>query len=83
MADECGVAVKTQAQSTIEFTFALIIILLMAWGMIRIFRWGGMDLAERRWMHDETLVSGATPEQQLNPDFYRSKRLDSAYKKKP
>jgi hypothetical protein len=72
---------KNKAQSTIEFTLVLIIIVLMVWGLIQIFRWSGMDLAERRWTHDQTLINGQTPEEQLNPDFYRAKRLNSVYRK--
>ena len=72
---------STKAQSTIEFTFVLIVIFLMAFGLIRVFRWAGMDLAERRWAHDHTLANEQlTTEEQLNPDFYRPKRMNSVYR---
>ena len=46
-----------RAQSTIEFTFAMIIVLLLVFGLIRIFRWAGMDLAERRWAYDKAMAN--------------------------
>ena len=36
-----------RAQSTIEFTFAMVMIALLIYGLLRIFRWTGMDYAER------------------------------------
>ena len=74
---------RTKAQSTIEFTFVMIAILLLAYGLIRVFRWAGMDLAERRWTHEQVLVNGATAQEQLAPDFYRPKRLNSVFKGTP
>jgi len=71
---------KTKAQSTIEFTFVMIAILLLAYGLIRIFRWAGMDLAERRYEHERVLTSGSNAYDQLKPDFYRPKRLNSFYR---
>jgi len=68
-------------QSTIEFTFAMVIILVLIFGMIRIFRWAGMDLAERRWAHEDTLSANVgSPEEQLTDEFYRSKRMNAAYR---
>ena len=49
---------KSYAQSTIEFTFVLIVIFFLVYGLIRIFRWAGMDLAERRWAYDQHAVVG-------------------------
>ncbi len=69
---------KTRAQSTIEFTFSVIVIVFLAYGLIRVFRWGGMDLAERRWTSDAVLKNESlSVEQQLAPDFYRPKRINA------
>lgn len=68
---------KTLAQSTIEMTFVMVAIFLLAYGMVRIFRWIGMDLSERRYAHETTLTQGADVEQQIKPDFYRPKRVNS------
>ena len=34
-----------KAQSTIEFTFAMVIVALLIFGLIKTFRWVGMDYA--------------------------------------
>ena len=72
--------IMTMGQSTIEFTFVMIAILLLTYGLIRIFCWAGLDLAERRFTHEQVLTNGATAVEQLVPDFYRPKRLNSVYK---
>jgi hypothetical protein len=72
---------RKNAQSTMEFTFVLIVIFFMVYGLIRVFRWGGMDLAERRWAHDTTLSNESLPmENRLAPDFYRPKRINSVFR---
>ena len=71
------------AQSTIEFTFVMVIIFLLAYGLIRIFRWAGLDLAERRWAHEQIITDKSlSTEQQLAPEFYRPKRINSSYRGK-
>jgi hypothetical protein len=47
---------KTKAQSTLEFTFGMIVIVFLVYGMVQIFRWAGMDLVQRRWLQDTTIV---------------------------
>jgi hypothetical protein len=46
-----------KAQSTIEFTFALIVMLFLIYGMVMVFRWAGMDLANRRWSQDHQITA--------------------------
>lgn len=73
---------KTLGQSSIEFTFALVVIFLLAYGLIRIFRWVGMDLAERRWEHEQVLTNQSlSPQEQVKPDFYRPKRINSVFQR--
>ena len=59
-----------KAQSTVEFTFALIVIMFLIYGMVMIFRWGGMDLANRRVAQDAALTTlvGTDPASELNKD---------------
>ena len=60
-----------KAQSTIEFTFAVIAIMFLIYGMIQVFRWAGMDLANRRFIQDNSItkdVVGGDPSSQLNFD---------------
>ena len=72
---------KTKAQSTIEFTLAMIVIVFIIYGMVRVFRWVGMDLAQRRFAQDSTLTNliGTDPSSELNPDFYRYQSMDAIY----
>ena len=48
---------NTKAQSTIEFTFAMVAVMFLIYGMVMVFRWAGMDLANRRYMQDTTLTN--------------------------
>jgi divalent metal cation (Fe/Co/Zn/Cd) transporter len=61
----------TWGQSTIEFTFAMIVIMFLVYGMVQVFRWAGMDLANRRYTQDVLLTTnpaGGDPAAQLNID---------------
>jgi hypothetical protein len=74
---------KLRAQSTIEFTFAMIVIVLLMFCMVKVFRWVGLDLADRRFQQDATLTanppSGSGPEVQLDPNFYTAQPLSAEY----
>ncbi|MCA9408363.1 MAG: hypothetical protein H6755_01520 [Candidatus Omnitrophica bacterium] len=54
-----------KGQAIIEFLFAMIIIMLMIYAMGKIFHWTGADLAARRVKHEEVLMSGSNPQQQI------------------
>ena len=54
-----GQALLTTGQAIMEFTFCMIVVLLMIYGTAMIFRWTGMDLAERRIAHENSLYSDA------------------------
>jgi len=71
-----------KAQSTVEFTYAMIVIMFLVYGMVQIFRWAGMDLAQRRFMQDATLVTfqGTDPSSELaNMDFDQTLPLGAVY----
>ena len=42
----------------LEFLFCMIVIMLMIYSMMMIFRWVGVDMAERRIAHDRVLFQG-------------------------
>ena len=46
----------TTGQVILEFTFSMIIIMLMIYAAIKIFLWAGSDLVERRIDHDRVLT---------------------------
>ena len=71
-----------KAQAIIEFTAGVVILSLIIYGMVEIFRWGMFDMAERRYDHDVMLTDNSlTTEAQLNPDFHQVRPLDADFKK--
>lgn len=72
---------REQGQATIEFTFAIMLTLIMTLALFMVFRWVGLDLANRRYSHEKLLTNDSLrPEQQLNPDFYRPRKIDAAFR---
>ena len=73
-----------KGQLLMEFTFTMIVILLMFWGVMMIFRWTGMDLAERRIAHEMTLTGNINgrfgPQQQLDPYFYEPISMNAIWR---
>ena len=55
-----------QAQSTIELTFAMVAIVFLIYGMVMVFRWAGMDLANRRVSQDLSMTSSQDPQVALS-----------------
>ena len=77
-----------RAQVMLEFLFCMIIIFLMIYASIYIFRWTGVDLAERRIAHDDKLTIAVqenyinpedSPLNQLDPFFYKPAKLDAIW----
>ncbi len=48
---------KKKAQVMIEFAFCMIILFLMMYGTVMVFRWVGLDLGRRQKAHEELLKS--------------------------
>ena len=77
--------VKLTAQSTIEFTFAMVVSMFLIFGMVMLFRWAGMDLANRRLAQDRSLtttaaiVNNSVPLTQLSPDSIDALPIDAIY----
>ena len=77
------IKMTVKAQSTVEFVFAMIIVLFLGFGLVKVMSWAGLDLAERRIAQDNSLFSGTSPDQQLSTtEFYRPKHMDAMYKGK-
>ena len=68
-------------QSMVEFTFAMMATLILIFALLMVFRWAGMDLAERRFAHEDLLTDNTLrPEQQLNPDFFKPRKIGAAFR---
>ncbi len=70
---------KISGQSTLEFVFAMVAVLCLMYGMIQVFRWVGMDLAQRRYAQDasfsQAVVKGSMDE--LKKDSHHPARLNA------
>lgn len=77
-------------QTMIEFTFSLIVVLLMIYGLMKVFEWTGKDQAMRRKAHDDVLFSkidrsyhrdnpGEGPLKQIEPYFYTPVSLNAIW----
>jgi len=72
-----------KGQSTIEFTFAMIVIMFLIYGMVMTFRWAGMDLANRRYTEDKTLMTmnptvWVTPDNSVRVSYDPTSQLNAA-----
>jgi|GEM_PF-5029417 len=45
-----------KAQSTIEFTFAMVVTALLIYGLIKVFQWVGMDYAQQAYIQRNSLA---------------------------
>ena len=45
----------------LEFTFCMIILFLMMYGIIMVFRWTGVDLGQRQQAHEAVLTTAIDP----------------------
>lgn len=45
----------------IEFTFCMIILFLMMYAIVMVFRWVGLDLGQRQQAHEAVLTTGIDP----------------------
>lgn len=52
---------NTKAQSTIEFTFAMVIVALLIFGLIKTFRWVGMDWAQSAYRQEQSNIFAHPP----------------------
>ena len=79
-----------RAQAVIEFTFAMILVLLMVYALMSIFRWNGVSLAERRIAHENALIAPIVegfqdtqnalgPQKQIDPYFYKPKKVRAVW----
>ena len=47
---------RKTGQSTIEFTFGLIVLSMIVFALVQAFRWNMMNFAEQRFDHDQTIA---------------------------
>jgi hypothetical protein len=80
---KAGPSYSRRGQTILEFSAAMVVLCLIMYGMIQVFRWGVMDLAERRFDHDKTLVATTSLTQdQLHPRFHQTRPVDGTVYRK-
>ena len=77
-----------KAQVILEFTFCMIIVLLMLFGITKVMTWTGREYAGRFDGHDRTLTGpfipsyvsmGDGPSNQIDPYFYTPVKMNAIY----
>ncbi|MEW5894924.1 MAG: hypothetical protein AB1650_04090 [Candidatus Omnitrophota bacterium] len=70
---------KRNAQATMEFTFAMLVVVLLLIGMIQVMVWTGEDLANRRQAYEESMIRNLPGWQQADDEpYYYSTPVASA-----
>ena len=67
-----------RAQSTLEFTFAMVVIALLIFGLIKVFRWVGLDYAQKAYLQQREIVIDGSGQFQTEA---RRQRLDAVTRK--
>ena len=77
-----------KGQVIVEFTFCMIILFLLIYGTMMVFRWTGVDLVERRKASDALLVTPVVedwgvfadgPIKQIDPYFYTPIKMNAVW----
>jgi hypothetical protein len=76
----------TKGQVILEFTFCMVIVLLMVYGITKILTWTGREYVGRITGHDETLFlsvpsrySDSGPVRQIDPYYYTPVKLNAIW----
>jgi len=63
-----GLLLTRKGQVILEFTFCMIVILIMMYGVIKVFHWTGRDIVARQRAHELTLTANViNPRIQIDP----------------
>lgn len=71
---------KARGQVMLEFTFSMIVLLLMIYGVMMIMQWMGKSYVERRKDHDALLTGGGSPRDQIDPYFHKPIKMNAIWK---
>ncbi len=69
-----------RGQSTLEFVFAMIAAMFLLYGMVQVFRWVGMDAAQRQYAYNVSFNKAMTTGnmEQLQPAPYHPSRINAS-----
>ena len=77
-----------EGQVILEFTFCMIVVLLMIFGITKILTWSGREYVGRSRAHDDTLYTtiekdyssiGEGPAKQIDPYFYTPVKMNAIF----
>ena len=68
-----------KGQAILEFSFCMIVILIMFYGVIKVFHWAGRDSVERQRSHDSLLIGGSNAKDQISPYYHGPTRMDAIW----
>jgi hypothetical protein len=63
----------------LEFVFCMIVLFLMMYAVIMIFRWVGLDLGQRQKAHETVLTASVSPLEQIDPYFYTPESMNAVW----
>ena len=73
----------SKGQVMIEFTFCMIIVFLMMYAVLMVFRWTGRDPGRRQKAHEDLLRStgggGGNPQPSIAPYFYTPEPMKAVW----
>ena len=79
---------RKSGQTMLEFTFSLVVVLLMIYGLVKVFEWTGKDLVGRRMAEDASLMGPVKriyddpaegPLNQVYPYFYTPTKMNAIW----
>jgi len=69
-----------KGQVILEFTFCMIVILIMIYGVIKVFHWAGKDIVDRQKAYDAALlIQQGSPRDQIKPFFHAPGKMDAVW----
>lgn len=70
---------KKRGQVMVEFTFCMVVLFLMMYAVVMVFRWVGLDLGQRQKAHETALTAPVTPLEQIDPYFYTPEPMNAVW----
>jgi uncharacterized protein (UPF0333 family) len=71
--------VNDKAQVMVEFSFCMIIVMLMIYGMIKIFGWSAIDLVKRNRAFENSLLSSNQAHMQIRTPVYNEAQMNLVF----
>jgi hypothetical protein len=69
----------------VEFTFCMVVVFFMIYGLAKVFQWTGIDPVKRMEAHSRILRRGGglDPRHQMSPNFYTPVAFNAVWSESP